>query len=77
MVLDFGRSFHVNMLTQGGIASARFPDMLDVQDDSRFSGNDMLIDTSFPGFFRLPEVVIPFASSLTIHPDKQPAVAAS
>ncbi len=72
VVLDFGRSFHVNMLTQGGIASARFPDMLDVQDDTRFTGNDTLLDTSFPGFFRLPEVVIPFASSIALHPDKQP-----
>jgi hypothetical protein len=72
VVLDFGRSFHVNMLTQGGIASARFPDLLDVTDDSRFSGNETLLDTSFPGFFRLPEVVIPFASSIAIHPDKQP-----
>ena len=60
------------MLTQGGIASARFPDMLDVQDDTRFTGNDTLLDTSFPGFFRLPEVVIPFASSIALHPDKQP-----
>ena len=72
VVLDFGRSFHVSMLTAGGIASTRFPDMIDVQDDPRFSGNDTLLDTGFPGFFRLPEVVIPFASSLAIHPDKQP-----
>src|SRR5207302_356856 len=43
VVLDFGRSFHVNMLTQGGVASARFPTMLDVQDDSRFTGNEMLL----------------------------------
>ena len=72
VVLDFGRSFHVSMITQGGIASRRFPDMLDVQDDTRFTGNDTLLDTSFPGFFRLPEVVVPFASSLALHPDKQP-----
>jgi ABC-type uncharacterized transport system involved in gliding motility auxiliary subunit len=72
VVLDFGRSFRVNMFTQGGIASTRFPDMLDVQDDTRFTGNDMLLDTSFPGFFRLPEIVIPFASSIATHPDKQP-----
>ncbi len=72
VVLDFGRSFHVSMLTQGGIASRRFPDMIDVQDDPRFTGNDALLDTAFPGFFRLPEIVIPFASSLALHPDKQP-----
>ena len=72
VVLDFGRSFHVNMITQGGIASVRFPDVVDVQDDSRMTGNEMLLDTAFPAFFRLPEVVIPFASSLTLHSDKQP-----
>ena len=72
VVLDFGRSFHVNMITQGGIASARFPDVLEVQDDSRFTGNETLLDSSFPGFIRLPEIVIPMASSVTIHTDKQP-----
>jgi ABC-type uncharacterized transport system involved in gliding motility auxiliary subunit len=71
-VLDFGRSFHVTMMTQGGIASARFPDLADVQDDSRFSGDEMLLDTSFPGFFRLPEIVLPMTSSVTVHTDKQP-----
>ncbi|HEY2513657.1 MAG TPA: Gldg family protein [Polyangiaceae bacterium] len=73
VVLDFGPgTFRVNMLTQGGIASVRFPDMLNVQDDTRFTGNETLLDTAFPGFFRLPEVVLPFASSVAIHADKQP-----
>ena len=72
VVLDFGRSFRVNMLTQGARQRARFPDMIDAQDDPRFTGNDTLLDTAFPGFFRLPEIVIPFASSLALHADKQP-----
>jgi len=72
VVLDFGRSFRVNMLTQGGVASARFPQFMDVQDDTRFSGDEQLLDTGFPGFFRIPEVVVPFSSSLAIHGDKQP-----
>jgi ABC-type uncharacterized transport system involved in gliding motility auxiliary subunit len=76
VVLDFGRSFRVSLLTQGGLASARFPDMLDIQDDTRFTGDEMLLDTSFPAFFRIPELVIPFASSLALHKDKQPEVAA-
>jgi ABC-type uncharacterized transport system involved in gliding motility auxiliary subunit len=71
-VLDFGRSFRVSVMTQGGVASARFPDMIDVQDDTRFTGDEQLLDTSFAGFFRIPELVFPFASSLTIHSDKQP-----
>ncbi len=72
VVLDFGRSFHLTMLTQGGIATRPFPDMIDVQDDTRFTGNEMLLDTAFPGFFRLPEVVIPLASSIVYHAEKQP-----
>ncbi len=75
VVLDYGRSFRVSLLTQGGLASARFPDMIDVQDDTRFTGDEMLLDTSFPAFFRIPEVVFPFASSLTLHKEKQPDVA--
>jgi ABC-type uncharacterized transport system involved in gliding motility auxiliary subunit len=72
VVLDFGRSFRVNVLTQGGVASARFPQFLDIQDDTRFTGDEQLLDTGFPGFFRIPSIVVPFASSLTLHADKQP-----
>ncbi len=72
VVLDFGRSFRVNMLTQGGVASARFPQFMEIQDDTRFTGDEQLLDTAFPGFFRIPTVVVPFASSLTLHGDKQP-----
>ena len=71
-VLDFGRSFRVTMLTQGGLASVRFPQLLNVIDDTRFSGDTQLIDTSFPPFFRMEQVVMPFASSVLIHKDKQP-----
>jgi ABC-type uncharacterized transport system involved in gliding motility auxiliary subunit len=72
VVLDFGRSFRVNVLTQGGMASARFPFLLLVQDDPRFTGNETLLDTSFPAFFRIPELVFPLSSSLTTKPEKQP-----
>jgi hypothetical protein len=76
VVLDFGRSFRVNVLTQGGLGTARFPQFLDIQDDSRFTGEDTLLDTSFPAFFRIPSLVFPLCSSLTLHKDKQPEVAA-
>ena len=72
VILDFGRSFTAIMPTQGGLAARQFPTFLDVQDDSRFTGDEQLLDTSFPGFFRIPEIVIPFASSITLHADKQP-----
>ena len=76
VVLDFGRSFRVSMLTQGGVAQARFPQFLDVQDDTRFTGDETILDTSFPAFFRIPELVMPLTSSLVLHKDKQPDVAA-
>ncbi len=72
VILDFGRSFTAIMPTQGGLAARPFPTLLDVQDDSRFSDDEKLLDTSFPGFFRIPEIVIPLASSVTVHPEKQP-----
>jgi ABC-type uncharacterized transport system involved in gliding motility auxiliary subunit len=75
VVLDFGRSFRVNVFTQGGLGTARFPQFLDVQDDSRFTGEDQLLDTSFPAFFRIPSLVFPLCSSVAIHKDKQPEVA--
>src|SRR5207253_1861794 len=43
VVLDFGHSFRVNALTQGGLVAVRFPDILDVQDDSRLTGNEQLL----------------------------------
>jgi hypothetical protein len=72
VVLDFGRSFRVTMFTQSGLGSVRFPQLLEVVDDSRFSGDQQLIDTSFPAFFRMEQVIMPFCSSITLHKDKQP-----
>ncbi len=71
-IVDFGRSFRVSIMTQGGPASVRFPQMLDVQDDTRFSGDEQLLDTSFAAFFRIPALAFPFASSVIMHPEKQP-----
>jgi ABC-type uncharacterized transport system involved in gliding motility auxiliary subunit len=72
VVLDFGRSFRVAVMTQGGPANARFPQFLQVMDDARFTGNEQLLDTSFPAFFRMPELIVPFASSVELHKEKQP-----
>jgi ABC-type uncharacterized transport system involved in gliding motility auxiliary subunit len=72
VVLDKGRSFRILIPTQGGIGALAVPTMLLIQDDPRFTGNETLLDTSFPAFFRLPELVFPFASSLGTKPEKQP-----
>jgi ABC-type uncharacterized transport system involved in gliding motility auxiliary subunit len=72
-VLDFGRAFTVNMFTQSGtVLTKRFPQFPDVQDDPSFSGDQMLLDTSFAPFFRLPELSFPLSSSLVVHQEKQP-----
>ena len=48
VVLDFGRHARIVVPTEAGIASAELPQILDVQDDPRFTGDEQLIDTSFP-----------------------------
>ena len=73
-LLDFGRPFRVMVGTQGGPQVMRFPPLLDVRDDFRFSGDEQLLDTSFAAFFRISEVPFPLASSLVLHRDKQPGV---
>jgi ABC-type uncharacterized transport system involved in gliding motility auxiliary subunit len=74
VVLDFGRPFRVGMWTPGGPQTARFPPILDVHDDYRFTGNEALLDASFPAFFRIPQVPFPFSSSIVLHRDKQPDI---
>jgi hypothetical protein len=56
----------------GGLAQPEFPQMLEIQDDPRFSGNERLVDTSFPALFRVQDIAVPLASSLSIKSDKQP-----
>jgi hypothetical protein len=46
--------------------------MIEVQDDPRFSGTERLIDTSFPALFRVQDLAVPFASSVSVKADKQP-----
>ncbi len=72
VVLDYGRPMRVPVPTQMGMQVGRFPPVLDVQDDGRFTGNEQLLDTSFPAFFRISPIAVPFASSLTVKADKQP-----
>jgi hypothetical protein len=71
-VLDRGRGVHVIVPTAGGMAQIDLPQVLEVQDDPRFSGSEQLVDTSFPCVFRVADIAVPFASSLSIKGDKQP-----
>jgi ABC-type uncharacterized transport system involved in gliding motility auxiliary subunit len=71
VVLDIWRHARVVVPTTAGMAGAELQPVLDVQDDTRFSGDEQLIDTSFPCLFRVEDVAVPFASSLTLKADKQ------
>ncbi len=71
-VLDFGRSMRVYVQTQSGAVPARFPQIIKVTEDRRFTGDEQLLDTAFPAFFRMQEIAIPLASSVVVHPEKQP-----
>ena len=73
-LLEFGRPFRVNVFTQGGPQTMRFPPLHDVRDDFRFTGDEQLLDTGFASFFRITQVPFPFPSSLVLHRDKQPEV---
>ncbi|MGD0673959.1 MAG: Gldg family protein [Polyangiaceae bacterium] len=72
VVLDIWRPVRIVVPTMGGMAAADLPQILEVQDDTRFSGNEQLIDTAFPCLFRVQDLAVPFASSLSLKTDKQP-----
>jgi hypothetical protein len=70
------RGVHLIVPTSGGIAQVDLPQILEVQDDPRFSGNEQLVDASFPALFRVTDIAVPFASSLSLKADKQPGAKA-
>jgi len=72
VVLDLWHHIRLVVPTLGGIATAELEPVLEAQDDPRYSGDQQLIDTSFPGLFRVQELAVPFSSSLTLEPSKQP-----
>jgi ABC-type uncharacterized transport system involved in gliding motility auxiliary subunit len=72
VVLDILRRARVVVPTVSGAAGADLPQILEPQDDPRFTKDQQLIDTHFAALFRVDDVAVPFASSLTIKPEKQP-----
>jgi ABC-type uncharacterized transport system involved in gliding motility auxiliary subunit len=72
-VLDFGAQFRLPVRTQSGVGWIRDPGIVHVVNDSRLGDDERSIDNSFPPFFRLEEMAFPFASSLKLLRDKQPA----
>src|SRR6185312_8138728 len=72
VVLDMYRHARFIIPTMGRVASLDVPQIPEVQDDPRFTDNEALIDTSFPALFRVQDIAVPFASSLSVKSDKQP-----
>jgi ABC-type uncharacterized transport system involved in gliding motility auxiliary subunit len=72
-VLDHGAQFRIPvMVGMGTMAWMRHPGIAHVVNDPRFSEDETLLDTSFPGFFRMDELMLPFPSSLVLLRDRQP-----
>jgi ABC-type uncharacterized transport system involved in gliding motility auxiliary subunit len=71
-VFDYGAQFRIGVMTQGGPTWIRHPGIAHVTNDIRFSEEEKPLDTGFPAFFRMDEVIFPFPSSLKILADKQP-----
>jgi hypothetical protein len=71
-VFDWARPAGVRVMTQGQPIMLGHPAMPLAQYDGRADENEQFLDQRFPGFFRMEELVFPFASSLVPHPEKQP-----
>jgi ABC-type uncharacterized transport system involved in gliding motility auxiliary subunit len=73
-VLDHGAQFRIPVVTQlGRMQWQRHPGIAHVINDPRFTDDEARLDSSFPGFFRMEELMLPFPSSLSLLRDKQPA----
>jgi len=72
-VLDHGAQFRIPvMVGMGTMAWIRHPGIAHVVNDPRFTEDETLLDTAFPGFFRMDELMLPFPSSLVLLRDRQP-----
>jgi ABC-type uncharacterized transport system involved in gliding motility auxiliary subunit len=74
VVLDHGGQLRMQLLIPpAGVARVRHPGMAQVVNDPRFDEDEQLLDTAFPAFFRVDQLVFPYPSSLELLRDKQPA----
>jgi ABC-type uncharacterized transport system involved in gliding motility auxiliary subunit len=72
-IFDVASSMQFPMITQTGVPVwFRYPSILQVHHDSRWSDDQQMLDDSFPVFFRSRELVFPYASTLVSHAEKQP-----
>ncbi|MEO8181790.1 MAG: Gldg family protein [Deltaproteobacteria bacterium] len=71
-VFDYGAQFRVPAMTAGGPVWIRHPGIVHVVADDRFDEDKRLLDTSFPSFFKIEEMALPFPSTLELDKEKQP-----
>ncbi len=73
VVMDYGAQFSFIVPTgTGQFVSIRHPAIARIVDDPRADEKEKLLDTSFAGFFRIPELSFPFPSSVELIRNKQP-----
>jgi hypothetical protein len=68
-VFDPISSFRVAVPTDDGNSFLKHPGLAQVVSERNASSP---LDASFPSFFRMDEVMFPFPSSLSLHPERQP-----
>jgi ABC-type uncharacterized transport system involved in gliding motility auxiliary subunit len=73
VLLDYGAQLQMPVMTQAGVATVRHPPVAHIADDPRLEGDERLLDTSFPTFFRMQEAAFPYPSAINVLKDKQPA----
>jgi hypothetical protein len=74
IVLDPAHPMKLPVVTATGSTSTIVePAVLLVDNDPKAKDAEQPLDATFPGFFRLDELALPFSSTLVLHPDKQPA----
>jgi ABC-type uncharacterized transport system involved in gliding motility auxiliary subunit len=72
-VFDHGAPLSLPVLAQSGsTAAVRHPGVAHVVSSEPASTGERRLDTGFAGFFRMDEVMFPFASSLELAREKQP-----
>jgi ABC-type uncharacterized transport system involved in gliding motility auxiliary subunit len=73
VVFDHGAQLRMQMLIPPAqVARVRHPGMAQLVNDPRFEDDEQLLDTSFPAFFRIDQLVFPYPSSIALLKDKQP-----
>ncbi len=70
-VFDWSHPVLVRVMTQGSVVNLAHPGMTLAQFDARADSASQTLDQTFPGFFRMEELVLPFPSTLVPHPSVQ------